>query len=71
MWVVVILACQSMMATSCNVGLYNKKFFEDLEVCAVESRAIQSSLAENGIASATYCFDITVIGNKEPVEPDL
>ena len=71
MWMLVILLCHTIAAPSCEVRLYNKTFFEDSVLCLAEGTATQSALAENGIAAAAYCFDVTVIGNNEQVAPNL
>lgn len=71
MWVLVMLVCPSIAAPSCSLMSYTGSFFEDSTLCLAEGHVKQSELAEKGLASAAYCFDITVIGNDEHKSPNL
>jgi len=71
MWVLVMLVCPSIAAPTCSLMAYNASFFEESALCLAEGSQKQSELAERGLASAAYCFDITVIGNNEHKSPNL
>jgi hypothetical protein len=71
MWVLVMLVCTSIAAPSCSLHLYNASFFEDSVPCLAEGASMQATLAEKGLASAAYCFDITEIGKSEAETPNL
>ena len=66
-----MLVCPSIAAPSCNLHIYNPSFFEDSEPCLAEGASMQATLAESGLASAAYCFDITEIGKSEAETPNL
>lgn len=71
MWVLVMLVCPSIAAPSCNLMAYNGSMFEDSTLCLMEGKVKQTELAARGLASAAYCFDITLIGNNPEEKPNL
>jgi hypothetical protein len=71
MWILVMMVCSSIAAPSCHLHMYNASFFEDSVPCLAEGASMQATLAESGLASAAYCFDITEIGKSEAKDPNL
>ena len=66
-----MMVCPSIAAPSCSLHIYNPSFFEDSVPCLAEGASMQATLAESGLASAAYCFDITEIGKSEAKDPNL
>tara|TARA_R110000803_G_scaffold47160_3_gene98593 strand:+ start:1096 stop:1284 length:189 start_codon:yes stop_codon:yes gene_type:complete len=58
MWIAVVLACSTQMATSCQVFANTKEMFYEESTCNDDAMKMSSYLVIQGVVAVPICFEV-------------